>query len=57
MILRIVASGFLLRVLIVTGLPVSAEPLTGRVVGVADGDTLIVRVAGNQQIESAPRRD
>ena len=34
--------------LIVAGLPVSAETLTGQVVGVHDGDTLTLRVAGNQ---------
>ncbi|MDQ5908276.1 MAG: hypothetical protein QG599_367 [Pseudomonadota bacterium] len=34
----------------VTGLPVSAEMLTGRVVGVHDGDTLTLLVVGNQQV-------
>ena len=37
--------------LIVTGLPVSAETLTGQVVGVHDGDTLTLRVAGNQPVK------
>ena len=34
--------------LAVTGLPVLAETLTGQVVGVHDGDTLTLRVAGNR---------
>ena len=37
--------------LTVTGLPVSAETLTGRVVGVHDGDTLTLLVVGNQQVK------
>ena len=32
-------------------LTVQAETLTGKVVGVADGDTLTLRVAGNQQVK------
>ncbi len=36
--------------LAVTGLPVSAEMRTGRVVGVHDGDTLTLLVVGNQQV-------
>ena len=39
----------LLRV--ITGLPVSAETLTGQVVGVHDGDTLTLRVVGNQPVK------
>ena len=34
--------------LVVVGVPVSAETLLGRVVGVQDGDTLTVRVAGHR---------
>ena len=37
--------------LIVAGLPVSAETLTGQVVGVNDGDTLTLLVAGNHQVK------
>ena len=32
----------------VTGFPVQAETMTGKVVGVHDGDTLTLLVAGNQ---------
>lgn len=32
-------------------LTVQAEPLTGRVVGVADGDTFTLLAAGNQQVK------
>ena len=42
--------GFLLLV-IVTGIPVSAETLTGKVVGVHDGDTLTLLVVGNQPVK------
>ena len=37
--------------LTVMGLPVSAETLTGKVIGVHDGDTLTLLVAGNQQVK------
>lgn len=43
-------SAFLLLALMVAGIPVSAETLTGRVVSVIDGDTLTVLVAGNRQV-------
>ena len=39
----------LLRV--ITGLPASAETLTGQVVGVYDGNTLTGRVAGNRPVK------
>ena len=43
---------FLLSLLlIVAGLPVSAETLTGQVLGVNDGDTLTLLVAGNHQVK------
>jgi endonuclease YncB( thermonuclease family) len=41
--------GFLL--LIVTGITAMAETLTGKVVGVHDGDTLTLLVAGNQPVK------
>ena len=50
-------------VLSVLAIPGAADPLTGRVVGVTDGDTLTVRVAGNRPIKvrlagiDAPERD
>jgi endonuclease YncB( thermonuclease family) len=48
---RIMGHVFLLLALIVAGISVSAETLTGRVVGVTDGDTLTVQVAGRQQVK------
>lgn len=53
MIRRIAGSGFLLLVLalVAAGIPASAETLAGRVVGVADGDTLTVLVSGNRQVK------
>lgn len=36
---------------IVMGIPVSAETLTGQVLGVHDGDTLTLLVAGNQPVK------
>ena len=50
MIARTVAS-WLVLALIVAWIPVSAETLTGRVVGVHDGDTLTLLVEGNRQIK------
>lgn len=38
-------------VLIIAGIPATAETLTGRVVGVHDGDTLTLLVVGNQQVK------
>ena len=43
-------AGSLLLALAVAGLPVSAETLAGRVVGVHDGDTLTLLVDGNRQV-------
>lgn len=37
--------------LLLVALTVQAETLTGRVVGVHDGDTLTLRVAGNRQVK------
>ena len=53
MVGRIAGSGFLLLVLalVAAGIPASAETLAGWVVGVADGDTLTVRVEGNRQVK------
>ena len=41
----------LILALVVAGLPVSAETLAGRVVGVHDGDTLTLLVEGNRQVK------
>ena len=43
--------GLLSLLLIVTGLPAAADTLAGRVVGVHDGDTLTLLVAGNQPVK------
>lgn len=41
----------LLLLLVVTGLPATAETLSGKVVGVHDGDTLTLLVAGNRPVK------
>ena len=51
MVGRIAGSVLLLLALAVAGMPASAETLAGRVVGVADGDTLTVLVSGNRQVK------
>ncbi len=51
MIWRIAGSVLLLLALTVAGIPVSADTLTGRVVAMADGDTLTVLVDGNRQVK------
>ncbi|MDG4549846.1 MAG: thermonuclease family protein [Candidatus Contendobacter sp.] len=52
MIRRIAGSGVLLFLaLVVAGIPVSADTLTGRVVAVADGDTLTVLVDDKQPVK------
>ena len=43
--------GLLFLLLTVTGFPATAETLTGRVVGVHDGDTLTQLVDGRQQVK------
>ena len=43
--------GLLSLLLAVAGLPAAADTLTGRVVGLHDGDTLTLLVAGNQQVK------
>lgn len=50
---RIAGSELLVLVLalVVAGLPVSAETLAGRVVGVHDGDALTLLVEGNRQVK------
>ncbi len=41
----------LFLLLTLTGVPATAETLTGQVVGVHDGDTLTLLVAGNRQVK------